>query len=400
MKRLKKWIIKIRRSKYIKNVLKLLFTIATKLPTRKKTIVFESFLGKQYSDNPKALYLYIKENYPDYRLYWSVDRGLTHKFEGKGLNILPRFGIKWIFILARAEYWITNSRMPLWIPKPKGTTYVQTWHGTPLKRLAADMDEVHMPGTNTANYKANFLKEAGKWDYLISPNAYSTEIFKRAFQFNKEVIESGYPRNDVLITGNNEKKIEKLKTRAALPLDKKVILYAPTWRDNQFHRVGKYKFELQMDLEQMRNSLGKDYVIVLRLHYLVAENLNLKGYEGFVYDFSHYEDINELYLMADVLITDYSSVFFDYANLRRPMIFYVYDLEEYRDTLRGFYFDFEEKAPGPLVRTTDELIEEMKKIERGSFHSENLEAFYQRFCYLEDGQASERVTNVILRDNK
>src|SRR5699024_4662344 len=136
------------------------------------------------------------------------------------------------------------------------------------------------------------------------------------------------------------------------------------------------------------------------LHYLVAENLNLKGYEGYVYDFSNYEDINELYLMADVLITDYSSVFFDYANLRHPMIFYVYDLEEYRDTLRGLYFYFVEKETEPNVRTTDELIEEMKKIERGSFHSENLEAFDQRFCYLEDGQASERVTNVIFRDNK
>src|SRR5690625_5233043 len=293
MLKLKEWLITVRRSRYVKDVLKFIFLLASKLPIRKKTIVFESFLGKQYSDNPKALYLYIKENYPNYRLYWSVDRGSTHKFKDKGLNILPRFGIKWIFTLARAEYWITNSRLPLWIPKPKGTTYVQTWHGTPLKRLAADMDQVHMPGTNTERYKRNFVKEANKWDYLISPNAYSTEIFKRAFQFNKSLIESGYPRNDVLSSGNSKETINKLKTKASLPLDKKVILYAPTWRDNQFHRVGKYKFNLKMDLNMMKEELGDEYIILLRLHYLVADHIDLSPYGNFVYDFSHYEDIKD-----------------------------------------------------------------------------------------------------------
>src|SRR5699024_6214188 len=124
---------------------------------------------------------------------------------------LPRFGIKWTITMARAEYWITNSRLPLWIPKPKGTVYVQTWHGTPLKRLATDMDEVHMPGTDAHSYKANFIKEANKWDYLISPNVYSTEIFKRAFQFQETMIESGYPRNDILYNNNNGEKIRQLK---------------------------------------------------------------------------------------------------------------------------------------------------------------------------------------------
>lgn len=395
---LKKWLIKVRRSQYVKRALWLVFALAGKLPVRKKTIVFESFLGKQYSDNPKALYLYIKERHPSYRLYWSIDRGKVQELSEEGITILPRFGLKWIFVMARAEYWITNSRLPLWIPKPKGTTYVQTWHGTPLKRLAADMDEVHMPGTNTISYKENFLTEAAKWDVLISPNAYSTDIFKRAFQFKGEMIESGYPRNDRLIQGNNEETVQQLKKAAGLPLDKKVILYAPTWRDNQFHRVGQYKFNLQMDLGRMKDELADDYIIVLRMHYLVADQLDLNDYEGFVYNFSHYKDINDLYLMADMLITDYSSVFFDYANLKRPMIFYVYDLEEYRDTLRGFYFDFETKAPGPLVRTTDGLIDEIKKVDQDGFQiTERHEEFYKQFCYLEDGQASERVVRRLLQ---
>src|SRR5699024_3374408 len=118
---------------------------------------------------------------------------------------------------------------------PRKTIYVQTWHGTPLKRLAADMDEVHMPRTTTEQYKRNFINEAKRWDYLISPNAYSTEIFQRAFQFNKKTIESGYPRNDVLTNLNNSEAIDSLKQKMNLPLDKRIILYAPTWRDNEYY---------------------------------------------------------------------------------------------------------------------------------------------------------------------
>src|SRR5699024_175873 len=131
------------------------------------------------------------------------------------------------------------------------------------------MDEVYMPGTTTEKYKLNFVKESSKWDYLISPNKYSTEIFKRAFQFNKTVIESGYPRNDFLINFNNNKDISSLKKRLNIPTNKKVILYAPTWRDDDFKKIGHYRFDLPFDLHNMEKKLGKDYIIILRLHYLV-----------------------------------------------------------------------------------------------------------------------------------
>src|SRR5690606_22834539 len=231
---------------------------------------------------------------------------------------------------------------------------------------------------------------ASKWDYLVSPNTYSTEIFRRAFGFEKKVIESGYPRNDFLINSSKDS-IEQIKTLLKLPKDKKFILYAPTWRDNQFYSVGKYQFNLELDLKLMKEELGSDYVVLLRTHYLVAENLDLTGYEDFCLDFSMHEDIRELYLISDILITDYSSVFFDYANLKRPMIFFVYDIEDYRDNLRGFYFDFEEKAPGPLVKNTKDLIKEIKKMEEHGFQPvEKIEEFYRKFCYLEDGKASMR----------
>ncbi|PEJ30219.1 CDP-glycerol--glycerophosphate glycerophosphotransferase [Peribacillus butanolivorans] len=374
---------------------KFIFGIAAKvLPVDKKLVIFESFLGKQYSCNPRAIYEYLQCHHSEYKMYWSVDKRYTAQFDEAGIPYLKRFSLSWLLKMTRARYWVTNSRLPLWIPKPNHTVYLQTWHGTPLKKLASDMKEVHMPGTTTESYKENFHAESSKWDYLISPNAYSSEIFARAFQVEpSKILETGYPRNDLLYNGNNRDTIDSLKRKLGIPLEKKVILYAPTWRDDEFYSKGKYKFEIKLDLDQMKQELGDEYVILLRLHYLISENLDVSAYQGFVYNLSSYEDINHLYLISDLLITDYSSVFFDYANLKRPMLFYVYDIENYRDRLRGFYFDFEAMAPGSLVKTSDAVIDSIKAMEFGNAVGSN--QFHEKFCALEDGQASRRVVEKV-----
>ncbi len=393
--RTKEKLIKLRRSKFVKQLYTLGFFLMGLLP-KKKIIIFESFHGKQISCNPRAIYEYMKEKNLNYKMYWSVDRKHAAKFANLDVKTVHRFTIKWLLLMPTAKYWIVNSRLPLWLPKPKRTIYVQTWHGTPLKKLAADMDEVHMPATNAETYVNNFLKEAQKWDYLISPNRYSTEIFKRAFGFKKHIIESGYPRNDFLLKYNNKGTITKLKQKMKLPHDKKVILYAPTWRDHEFYAKGKYKFDLQLNFNELKKALSNEYIVLLRLHYLIAENLDLSAYEGFIFDYSHYEDIRDLYLVSDLLITDYSSVFFDYANLKRPMIFFVYDIEHYRDKLRGFYFDFEKSAPGPLVKTTKEVIFEIRtRKEKRVSQPEHANKFYEKFCLLEDGASCKRVVDKI-----
>ncbi|MCF6138777.1 CDP-glycerol glycerophosphotransferase family protein [Pseudalkalibacillus berkeleyi] len=392
--KIKNKLIEIKRHQKTKELYKLAFKWIGKLPADQKLIMFESFLGKQYSCNPRAIYEYLEQNHPTYKMFWSVDKRYAETFRKEGIPHINRFSLKWLFATARAKYWVTNSRMPLWIPKPKNTVYLQTWHGTPLKRLAADMEEVHMPGTNTQKYKKNFHKESRNWDYLISPNGYSTEIFRRAFNFEKEMIESGYPRNDILHNHDNEENIRKLKSKMGIPIEKKVILYAPTWRDDQFYGKGRYKFDLALDLNKLRDELGEEYVIILRMHYLVAENFDLSPYEGFAFDFSLHGDISELYLISDLLITDYSSVFFDFGNLKRPMIFYVYDIENYRDKLRGFYFDFEQEAPGPLVKTTDEVIDRIREDSQINIaEDKRFKQFHEKFCYLESGESAKRVVD-------
>lgn len=377
-----------------KRLYQILFNLVGFLPVKHNLIIFESFLGKQYSDSPRAIYEYLKEKQPEYKLLWSVDKRYKKDFEQLDIPFVYRFSIKWLFLMPRANYWVINSRMPYWIRKPNHTIYLQTWHGTPLKKLAGDMEEVYMPGTSTEAYKESFYKEAQNWDFLVSPNAYSTAIFKRAFHYKHEMIESGYPRNDFLFTHNNHETINRIRASLGIEKNKKVILYAPTWRDNEYFAQGKYKFTLKIDLEQLQSNLGKDYVILLRLHYLIANRIDVSQYKGFVIDTSNYDDIRELYLISDLLITDYSSVFFDYLCLKRPIIFYTYDIDSYRDKLRGFYFDFEKNAPGPLVKTTDDLIRTILQLRlMNNKQVEAITKFHNQFCYLEKGISTERVVN-------
>src|SRR5690625_1425188 len=325
-----------------------------------RLVFFESFQGRSYSDSPKYIYEYMRNNNMDYKYVWCTNE--KQDIPGNPVQV-KRLSLRYFYYLARAKYWVTNARLPNYAEKREETSYLQTWHGTPLKQLAADMEDVHMPGTNSAKYKRNFFNETQKWDYLIAPNAYSSDIFKRAFWFDRTMIESGYPRNDILYNKDNEEAIKNLKIKMNIPLHKKVILYAPTWRDDEYYGKGQYKFTLQLDLHQMQKQLGDEYVVLLRMHYVIASQMDISDFEGFAYDFSSYNYVSELYLISDILITDYSSVFFDFANLKRPILFYTYDLEKYRDQLRGFYIDIEEEVPGPLVMSTDEVIHSINNMD-------------------------------------
>jgi len=366
------------------------------LPKKNKLVIFESFHAKQYSDNPRSIYEYMKEHHQDYLLLWSVDKQAVKLFEEFQVPYIRRFSIRWFLTFPRAKYWVNNVRLPGWMPKPHGTIYVQTWHGTPLKKLGLDIEEIHMPGTETDNYKKNFINESRNWDYLVSPNAYSTEIFKRAFHYNGHVIESGYPRNDVL-SNHSDGAIDELKQKLGIPIDKKIMLYAPTWRDNEFYSKGKYKFKFQFDLDNWKREFGADWVLLTRMHYLVAENFDFSTHEGSVYDVSSYPDIRDLYVGADLLITDYSSVFFDFAILNRPIVFFMYDLATYRDQLRGFYIDIEGDAPGPIVQTEEELFDAIHELVRSNVDANpKFISFKDKFSSLEDGHATRRVVQAFL----
>ena len=164
---------------------------------------------------------------------------------------------------------------------------------------------------------------------------------------------------------------------------------------------GKYKFTLAMDLERMRKEFGKDSVILLRTHYYIADSLDLTGLEDFVYNGSTYNDVSRLYLASDICITDYSSVFFDYANLRRPMLFFAYDYEDYKDEIRGMYFDMTTELPGPILQTNDELVDALHHIDVISEkYKERYDRFYDKFCHVDDGHAAKRAIDIVFEGAK
>jgi CDP-glycerol glycerophosphotransferase len=365
------------------------------LPMNKKIILFESNLGRNYTGNPRAIYEEMVEQGLDqkYKCYFILENPKT-QIPGKG-KVIKRCRIRYFFLFAISGIWVCDTRLPKYIVKRPNCTYIQTWHGTPLKKLALDMDSVFMAGEKGIdNYKKNFYDNTQTWDYLISQNRFSTNIFRRAFAFSKDMLEIGYPRNDVLFHKNNTKDIIELKKQLGLPLDKKVILYAPTWRDNEYYGSGNYKFSTPMDFAKLKDALGSDTIMIVKYHYLVMDQIDWTPYEGFIYSCDLSYDIATLYLVSDMLITDYSSVMFDYSILKRPMLFFCYDLEDYKNNLRGFYFDFLAEAPGPVSLTTDELLLSILNYDAVEF-KEKQEAFYQKYNHADDGKASKKVVELI-----
>lgn len=363
-----------------------------KKPMKNNWILFESFFGKSYSDSPKYIYEYLAKNSPgEYKFIWVINK--------KGTQIpykhrkVKRFSIRYSYYMARCGYYIFNGRQPEWVRKREGNIFLQTWHGTPLKRLVFDMEDV---SSATPRYKQQVYKQSRAWDYLIAPNAFSAKTFRRCFMFHNKILETGYPRNDLLHAPDREELAVSIRQKLGIPHDMKTILYAPTWRDDEFYEKGRYKFELALDPDYMKRNLGDEYVLLIRTHYFIADSLDISALGGFAVNVSRYDDITELYLISDILITDYSSVFFDYANLKRPMLFFTYDLEKYRDVLRGFYLDIEKEVPGPLLFTTEEIVDAVKDIDTIKLnYMERYMKFYHRFCGWEDGQASKKVVESV-----
>ncbi len=363
-----------------------------KLDMKDNWVVCESFLAKNYSDSPKYIYEYIQKNYPGrYKFIWIINDKKS-KIPYKHTKV-KRFSIRYCYYLARSKYYIFNSRQPVWVKKRKDNVFLQTWHGSPLKRLVFDIEDI---SSASSRYKKQFYKQSRSWDYLVAPNQYSSDIFRRSFMYKKEMLETGYPRNDILHGKDKRQMADKLRDKLGIPKDKKTILYAPTWRDDEYYGKGKYKFSLELDLKLLRERLSDEYVLLLRTHYFIADKVDVTGVEDFVYNLSKYDDIAELYLISDILVTDYSSVFFDYANLKRPMLFYMYDLEKYRDVLRGFYIDVEKELPGPIIFTSEELVRAIEDIDSiARQYEDKYKKFYYKICDWEEGNASKKVAEAV-----
>lgn len=389
------------------------FNKYAKLPVEKNVIIFESFMGRKYADSPKAIYEYMLNSpeYSEYKFIWSFkDRCMDEYLflEKNDRTKLILWGSpEYYKAFATAGYWISNSRINKMFAIRPEQVYVQCWHGTPLKRIGFDIEVAAEDARNSTEVVRDvYENDARRYTYMISPSRYCTEKFVSAFNLRNIgkadiMIEEGYPRNDEIVN-HRESDIDRIKNELGIDKDKKVILYAPTWRDNQHEAGVGYVYESPIDFDHFRDVFGEDCVILFRAHYFIASKFDFAEYDGFVKDVSMYPEINDLYIVSDILITDYSSVFFDFGILRRPIIFYMYDLEYYAEDLRGFYLTLDD-LPGPIVKTQEELEECIRDTDNWFAAEENREKyrkFSERFTYLDDGHATERVVERIFNGEK
>jgi CDP-glycerol glycerophosphotransferase len=357
---------------------------------RRDTVLFSSFDGRQFSDSPRAVHEELLRRDVPFETLWVVRDQQTRL--PAGVRPVPYGGAEWHEALATSRAVVTNTQLPDWFRRGTDQFVVQTWHGTPLKRIGRDL-----LGTDRANrpYIESLPMRAAQWSLLVSPNRFSTPILRRAFGYEGEVIESGYPRNALLHAPDRAKVAASVRERLGIPEGRQVVLYAPTWREDRPAGGGRYALDLRLDLEAARARLADSHVLLVRRHYLVSDRLPDTG--GFALDVSRYPDVADLLLVADALVTDYSSLMFDFAQTGRPMLFHTYDLEHYRDVLRGFYFDFETRAPGPLIPDGARLVEALRDPAGATApYAGAYEAFRESFCDLDDAGAAAAVADRML----
>jgi CDP-glycerol glycerophosphotransferase len=347
--------------------------------------------GGGYSDSPRALYeLLIAGGYPS-RQVWLAAPNRAHQFPADAETI--EFGsARSVKELESADLVVASTHIELDWAKSPDTRYLQTWHGTPLKHI--HFDSLWAPPGRVAY----LTQDVRRWDCLLSPNHASTDLLRGAFGFTGEIAETGYPRNDVLNSPRRDDIRAAVRRGLGIPDHATVVLYTPTWRDDIVDAQGRQDFSLQLDLDDFARRLGPDYYLLLRTHFLVsAERPPIDGPQ--VRDVSAYPDVSHLYLAADAMVTDYSSAMFDFAVTGKPMLFFTYDLAHYRDTLRGFYFDFDAHAPGPLLHTSADLVDALADLPAvRARHAQAYARFQRTYNHLDDGHAAQRVVDLVLRD--
>jgi CDP-glycerol glycerophosphotransferase len=364
-----------------------------RLPLRSATVVFESHLGKQYSDSPKYLYEKLVSMGLPYRTVWSYANDPSG-FPDTAVRV-RRDTWRYYYELARAGYIVDNQGLPPVVVRRRGQRYVQTWHGSPFKHMG--FDEPRFVRASPQN-RQRLAESVERWDDFVVMSQWSEEVFRDAFRLSTTMLRTGYPRNDPLHTANDPGVTEEMRLRLGLPPDRKILLYAPTFR--RYPRAltfGNPANAPRIDLKYFGEQLGEEWFVVVRAHYLDRMNVP-RRHSHVARNMSGYDDITDLLVAADAVLTDYSSLMFDYAITNRPMGFYTSDYELYR-LMRGSYFDLPDQAPGPIVNDTKEIVTWLKELDTTHERfQERYQAFRARYCEFEDGTAAAKIISQVFSD--
>jgi len=341
-------------------------------------VFFESFYGQSVTCNPLALDRELAAVRPDITRYWSVVDASVQVPEGS--IALIEGSADWWRIRGSARLLVVNDWLRNRFRKRSFQTVLQTWHGTPLKKIA-----LSRPGVGLRTALAT-IRERGRWNIMLAQNPHSRSVFRSAYAYLGPIWQEGYPRDDALVDGDGA----AVRRRLGIADDVTVLLYAPTWRDDRPELVD------HLDVAAFTDALGPGYVTLIRGHSRsLRPGRDVRATN--VLDVTGYPDITELFLAADALITDYSSVMFDFSVTGKPMFFFTPDLEHYREQLRGFYFDIDELAPGPVVQQAAELVALVRDRDRVSEQYAGKYAAWQaRFNPRDDGHSARRIVARLL----
>ncbi|MCR2821436.1 CDP-glycerol glycerophosphotransferase family protein [Lederbergia panacisoli] len=368
---------------------------------KKKTILYESRDGNSMTDSPYAMFKYMVGNpeFSEYIHIWSVQdldvvpTNILKYVNYYNVKFVKRNSTEYLKCLATCEYLINNSTFQNFVIPKKDQVYINTWHGTPLKNMGFDI-----PGnpTGTQNVLRNFLSA----DFILSPNSHTTNIFKNSYKldgiYSGTIIEEGYPRIDLTLnTDSNDMKQRLRSFGLQLNDQKQTILYAPTWKGTNVAKVNNDVHHIIVDMNDLQQKVGDKYNILVKVHpYLYKQAVHHPDLSNrLVPDFV---DTNELLSAIDLLITDYSSIFFDFLVTNKPILFYTWDLDVYNEE-RGQYLKNDE-LPGPLLFNAIELVEAIRDIENvQAVYREKYETMKKRFTNHDDGHVTERIVNFIFK---
>jgi CDP-glycerol glycerophosphotransferase (TagB/SpsB family) len=370
------------------------YRLFQRLPINRKIAFFDSYWGQGYSCNPRAISEYLATRHDGHR--WTIVWGFTTPSSiatPRSVIKVKRLGIAYHYYAARAGVLISNVNFPDHIEKQRGSIHVQTMHGTPIKTLGLDI-----PGEfRTLQDRTAFLDRCARWDYLTAPGQYTAGIARRAFQFDKTILPFGYPRNDYLFSGNNSDEIARLRRALGIPDTQKVLLFAPTWRptgdDGVLDTTRAVLNAFATDTE-----LRDEYVLLVRFHHLMRRMAwsSLDAKRANVIDVSDHADNRELMLAADALITDYSSIVFDYALLERPIVLCCLDYQRYANETRGVYIDIVQESPWPVYQTAADVTGRLRHDVRQLTDLTAHRRFVASYGEWERGDACKRIYESVI----
>lgn len=349
-------------------------------PMDNKAVIFSGH-SRKYNDSPRAIYEYMisKPEFKNYKFYWAVD-DISEIIPGNAVKIVPDT-FNYFRTALRCKYWITCVNIERSLKfKRKNCVYLNTWHGIPIKTVG-NMAE------GRTDYDFSYI------DYFCISGNYEKDIYKKAFNVpRKHMIKTGLPRNDELYQADSNDRL-RIRKRLGIPDNKKVILYAPTWRDS--NNGGKsYSIKPPMHLEKWEQKLGSEYVMLFRTHPYTNELLGV-DFNDFVRDYINYPRINDLLIVADILISDYSATIFDYSVLERPIIAFAYDCKEY-GKVRGFGMNPVKEMPGGIETNEDDVINRILSMD---FQKEAtfVRKFKKKYVSF-GGHATEQCVNIIFKN--